>query len=30
MDGQIHKEINYMEELIFKKSEKIFIFIRTM
>ncbi|MDD2643159.1 MAG: bifunctional NADP phosphatase/NAD kinase [Methanobacteriaceae archaeon] len=29
MDGQIHKEINYMEELIFKKSEKDVVFIRT-
>ena len=29
MDGQINKEINYMEELIFKKSEKDVVFIRT-
>ncbi len=29
MDGQVNKEINYMEELIFKKSEKDVVFIRT-
>ena len=29
IDGQIHKEINYMQELIFKKSEKNVVFIRT-
>lgn len=28
MDGQIEKEVNYMEELIFKKSEKEVEFIR--
>lgn len=28
MDGQIHKEVNYMEEIIFNKSEKDVYFIR--